>query len=130
MRLCLMTLHSAKGLEFPIVFLIGLEEGVFPHSRSLMEEAEMEEERRLMYVGVTRAEATTVYHQCTNENPIWRTNMNAPSRFIKEIPVELLEGMEPVKPKSSDGIEGFRFYFTKPNNSHLLLDDQAYETND
>ena len=96
----LMTLHSAKGLEFPIVFLIGLEEGVFPHSRSLLEEAEMEEERRLMYVGVTRAEQQLYITNAQMRTLYGRTNMNAPSRFIKEIPVELLEGMDPVKPKS------------------------------
>jgi DNA helicase II / ATP-dependent DNA helicase PcrA len=96
----LMTLHSAKGLEFPIVFLIGLEEGVFPHSRSLMEEVEMEEERRLMYVGVTRAEQQLFITNAQMRTLYGRTNMNAPSRFIKEIPVELLEGMDLVKPKS------------------------------
>ncbi|KAA9024345.1 DNA helicase PcrA [Niallia endozanthoxylica] len=97
----LMTLHSAKGLEFPIVFLIGLEEGVFPHSRSLMEEAEMEEERRLMYVGVTRAEEQLFLTNAKMRTLFGRTNMNLPSRFIKEIPVELLEGLEPAKKSTS-----------------------------
>ena len=99
----LMTLHSAKGLEFPVVFLIGLEEGVFPHSRSLMEEAEMEEERRLMYVGVTRAEDQLFITNAQMRTLYGRTSMNPPSRFIKEIPVDLLEGMEPVRKSSSVG---------------------------
>ena len=99
----LMTLHSAKGLEFPIVFLIGLEEGVFPHSRSLMEEVEMEEERRLMYVGVTRAEEQLFITNAQMRTLYGRTSMNAPSRFIKEIPADLLEGMEPVRKSSSAG---------------------------
>ncbi|WP_462412752.1 DNA helicase PcrA [Neobacillus sp. Marseille-QA0830] len=90
----LMTLHSAKGLEFPVVFLIGLEEGVFPHSRSLMEEAEMEEERRLAYVGITRAEQTLFLTNAQMRTLFGRTNMNPASRFIKEIPEDLLEGME------------------------------------
>lgn len=99
----LMTLHSAKGLEFPVVFLIGLEEGVFPHSRSLMEEAEMEEERRLMYVGVTRAEEQLFITNAQMRTLYGRTSMNAPSRFIKEIPGDLLEGIEPVRKSSSLG---------------------------
>ncbi|MDP4157534.1 MAG: 3'-5' exonuclease, partial [Bacillota bacterium] len=97
----LMTLHSAKGLEFPVVFLIGMEEGVFPHSRSLMEEAEMEEERRLAYVGITRAEQTLFLTNAQMRTLFGRTNMNPASRFIKEIPVDLLEGVEPVSKAGS-----------------------------
>ncbi|MFE8701318.1 DNA helicase PcrA [Cytobacillus sp. FJAT-54145] len=91
----LMTLHSAKGLEFPVVFLMGLEEGVFPHSRSLMEEMEMEEERRLAYVGITRAEEELFITNAQMRTLFGRTNMNPPSRFIKEIPEDLLEGIQP-----------------------------------
>ncbi|PPA68975.1 DNA helicase PcrA [Jeotgalibacillus proteolyticus] len=87
----LMTLHSAKGLEFPVVFLMGLEEGVFPHSRSLMEEVEMEEERRLAYVGITRAEQELYMSNAQMRTLFGRTNMNPVSRFIAEIPSELIE---------------------------------------
>lgn len=93
----LMTLHSAKGLEFPIVFLIGLEEGVFPHSRSIMDDAEMEEERRLAYVGITRAEEELYITNAQMRTLFGRTNMNAPSRFIKEIPEDLLDGLQPAQ---------------------------------
>jgi DNA helicase-2/ATP-dependent DNA helicase PcrA len=91
----LMTLHSAKGLEFPVVFLIGLEEGIFPHSRSLMEETEMEEERRLAYVGITRAEKSLFITNAQMRTLYGRTSMNPASRFISEIPEDLLEGIEP-----------------------------------
>lgn len=96
----LMTLHSAKGLEFPVVFLIGMEEGVFPHSRSLMDETEMEEERRLAYVGITRAEQELYITNAQMRTLFGRTNMNPPSRFIKEIPEDLLDGIQqPVQGK-------------------------------
>ena len=91
----LMTLHSAKGLEFPVVFLLGLEEGVFPHSRSLMDEEEMEEERRLAYVGITRAEQELFLTNAQMRTLYGRTNMNPASRFISEIPEELLEDLKP-----------------------------------
>ncbi len=100
-QVVLMTLHSAKGLEFPVVFLMGLEEGVFPHSRSLMEEAEMEEERRLAYVGITRAEEELYITNAQMRTLFGRTNMNPPSRFINEIPEELLEGVKPQARASS-----------------------------
>ncbi|MED1018336.1 DNA helicase PcrA [Bacillus atrophaeus] len=93
----LMTLHAAKGLEFPVVFLMGLEEGVFPHSRSLMEEAEMEEERRLAYVGITRAEQELYLSNAKMRTLFGRTNMNPESRFISEIPDELLENLNEKK---------------------------------
>lgn len=87
----LMTLHAAKGLEFPIVFLMGMEEGVFPHSRSLMEEDEMEEERRLAYVGITRAEEQLYLTNAQMRTLFGQTKMNPVSRFIQEIPAELLD---------------------------------------
>ena len=87
----LMTLHSAKGLEFPIVFLIGCEDGVFPHIRSLTDPDELEEERRLAYVGITRArERLFVSHAWSRM--LWgATQYNPPSRFIDEIPTELVQ---------------------------------------
>lgn len=93
-KVTLMTLHSAKGLEFPVVFLIGMEENIFPHSRSLMDNDEMEEERRLAYVGITRAERELYLTHAKMRTLYGRTNMNAMSRFIKEIPEELIEAVE------------------------------------
>ncbi|BBH23959.1 DNA helicase [Paenibacillus baekrokdamisoli] len=85
----LMTMHSAKGLEFPVVFIIGMEEGLFPHSRTLMDNDELEEERRLAYVGITRAEKQ-LYMTCARSRTLYgRTSMNMPSRFLKEVPDEL-----------------------------------------
>jgi DNA helicase-2/ATP-dependent DNA helicase PcrA len=87
----LMTLHSAKGLEFRFVFIAGLEEGLFPHSRSFLSEAEMEEERRLMYVGITRAKEK-VYLLFTRERNIFGSlQANPPSRFLDDIPEHLIE---------------------------------------
>ena len=99
----LMTLHSAKGLEFPVVFLIGMEEGLFPSYRSIGEQRELEEERRLCYVGITRAKEY-LYLTCAKQRTIFgSTTCNKISRFIEEIPAELLEGAneleKPAKPK-------------------------------
>jgi len=87
----LMTLHLAKGLEFPVVFLVGLEEGLFPHSRSLDEPEEMEEERRLCYVGVTRARKRLFLTLAARRRLYGGDQFNLPSRFLDEMPVELLE---------------------------------------
>ncbi len=86
----LMTLHSAKGLEFPQVFMIGMEDGIFPHSRSLLNIAELEEERRLCYVGITRAQNNLHIIFVRRRNIYGSTSMNPPSRFIFEIPENLV----------------------------------------
>ncbi|HHA4396907.1 TPA: DNA helicase PcrA [Enterococcus faecium] len=101
-QVTLMTLHAAKGLEFPVVFLIGLEEGVFPLSRALMEESELEEERRLAYVGITRAEEALYLTNAFSRTLYGRTQYNRPSRFVEEIDQELLEieGMRPTPKKT------------------------------
>ena len=87
----LMTLHAAKGLEFPVVFLTGMEEGVFPHQRALTEPAELEEERRLCYVGITRAERRLFLSHAWCRSLFGMTTYNPPSRFLAEIPSELME---------------------------------------
>ena len=101
-QVTLMTLHAAKGLEFPVAFLIGLEEGVFPLSRALMEESELEEERRLAYVGITRAEEALYLTNAFSRTLYGRTQYNRPSRFVEEIDQELLEieGMRPTPKKT------------------------------
>ena len=90
----LMTLHSAKGLEFSVVFIAGLEEGILPHSRSMLSQIEMEEERRLMYVGITRAKEKVYLCSTRQRNIFGTTQINPPSRFLSEIPEHLVENYE------------------------------------
>jgi DNA helicase-2/ATP-dependent DNA helicase PcrA len=86
-----MTLHTAKGLEFPVVFLTGLEEGVFPHLRALTDPAELEEERRLAYVGITRARERLYVSRAGVRSAWGAPQYNPPSRFLDEIPDDLVE---------------------------------------
>jgi DNA helicase-2/ATP-dependent DNA helicase PcrA len=103
-RVWMMTLHSAKGLEFPTVILAGLEEGLFPHSRSSEDEEELEEERRLCYVGMTRARTKLVITGAGRRRIFGEYQSSQPSRFIDEIPPDLLERIAPTF--SSSGYQG------------------------
>ena len=97
----LMTLHSAKGLEFPVVFLVGMEEGIFPGYKSIGEPQELEEERRLCYVGITRAKEN-LFLTCARQRTIFgSTSCNSVSRFIKEIPANMLDGYEDIEERNN-----------------------------
>jgi len=87
----LMTLHAAKGLEFPIVFIVGMEEGLFPHSRSLLNQSELEEERRLCYVGITRAKKKLFLTYARRRLYFGQHSANEVSRFIQDIPEDLIK---------------------------------------
>ena len=101
----LMTLHSAKGLEFPVVFLVGMEEGIFPGYKSIGEESALEEERRLCYVGITRAK-NNLFLTCSKQRTMFgSTSCNQISRFVKEIPEELLDGAEDVFGGNKDSFD-------------------------
>ena len=101
----LMTLHSAKGLEFPVVFLVGMEEGIFPGYKSIGEPKELEEERRLFYVGITRAKEY-LYLSCAKHRTIFgSTSYNSISRFVSEIPEELLDGYNEINSSKQESFE-------------------------
>lgn len=119
----LMTLHSAKGLEFPVVFLVGMEEGIFPGYKSIGEPKELEEERRLCYVGITRAK-THLYITCAKQRTIFgSTSCNPVSRFVKEIPKELLDGYEYIDGSKDETKEfrdsGFRWSYGNKENTFV-----------
>ena len=95
-RIWLMTLHAAKGLEFPVVVIVGMEEGLFPHMRARDDAEELEEERRLCYVGMTRAKTRLILTSAARRRVFGEYQASDPSRFLDEIPTQLLEVVEPM----------------------------------
>src|SRR5688500_5803306 len=119
-----MTLHAAKGLEFPTVIMSGLEEGVFPHSRAFDEEDEMAEERRLCYVGMTRARSQLVLTGAARRRVFGEYQSMEPSRFMDEVPPQLVERIEPAYLTSSYQSSfggGSDRKSTRLNSSHLVI---------
>jgi len=102
-KVMMMTLHSAKGLEFPSVFIVGWEEGVFPHSRTLLDPTQLEEERRLAYVGITRAERRLYLSHAWSRSLYGSRQYNPPSRFLDEIPLDLLDRKGSVDTGADEG---------------------------
>src|SRR5258708_22563879 len=90
-----MSMHAAKGLEFPVVFIAGMEDGLFPHSRSVEDKDELEEERRLFYVGMTRAERRLFLTSAAPRRVFGEDQATEPSRFIDEVPAELVDRIAP-----------------------------------
>lgn len=102
----LMTLHSAKGLEFPVVFITGMEEGVFPHARALSDDAELEEERRLCYVGMTRARQRLFLTSALSRRLYNNDSYNLPSRFLDEVPASLIQRWNGLGMRQGSGVRG------------------------
>lgn len=124
-HIVLMTLHSAKGLEYPVVFLVGCEEGIFPHNRALTEPAELEEERRLAYVGLTRARERLLVSHAWHRMLFGQSQYNPPSRFLAEIPAELFDRQGNV----DSGVDHSRTYGRTPGDWHDA-DIPAYRRRD
>ena len=114
-RVWLMTMHAAKGLEFPLVIIAGLEEGLFPHSRSVDSEEEVEEERRLCYVGLTRAERRLILTSAARRRVFGEYQATEPSRFLDEIPAELVERIMPTVSAHYQGAFGHQHYEFRTN---------------
>ena len=119
----LMTLHSAKGLEFPVVFLVGMEEGIFPGYKSIGEPKELEEERRLCYVGITRAK-NNLYLTCSRQRTMFgSTSCNPVSRFVKEIPENMLEGANEIdsEPENKFKDSNYEWSYGKSGNNGKVV---------
>ena len=119
----LMTLHSAKGLEFPVVFLVGMEEGIFPGYKSIGEPKELEEERRLCYVGITRAK-NNLYLTCSRQRTMFgSTSCNPVSRFVKEIPENMLEGANEIdsEPENKFKDSNYELSYGKSGNNGKVV---------
>jgi DNA helicase-2/ATP-dependent DNA helicase PcrA len=131
-RVWLMTLHSAKGLEFPVVVLAGLEDGLFPHSRSRDSEEELEEERRLCYVGMTRARARLVLTNAARRRIFGEYQATKPSCFIDEVPAELLERVTPTFTSTYQGCSPYYDFRTNPygRGGRTREEPQAYKYED
>jgi DNA helicase II / ATP-dependent DNA helicase PcrA len=114
-KVWLMTMHAAKGLEFPLVVIAGMEEGLFPHSRSGEDEEEIEEERRLCYVGMTRAESRLVLTSAARRRVFGEYQSTQPSRFLDEIPAELLDRIAPVSSPTYQGSFSHQHYEFRTN---------------
>ncbi len=128
-RIWLMTLHSAKGLEFPTVVLAGMEEGLFPHSRSSENEEELEEERRLCYVGMTRARARLVLTGAARRRIFGEYQASQPSRFIEEIPVQLVERIAPAQSAYQGNFPHYEFRtnpYGRGRRGRVREDEPAY----
>lgn len=122
----LMTIHSAKGLEFTIVFLVGMEEGIFPHANSIMESDGLEEERRLCYVGITRAKEKLYLTNAKRRMLYGKDTVNPPSRFIKEIDEELIDRGDTIK--DDERIESKSMYVEGSNNDIVVGDKIDHES--